>query len=132
MIDRVWLPSPATVIGLPVSACEAKAGIARPVVRPHPRAVRVEDPHDRGVDPVRAPVGHRQRLGEALRLVVHPARPDRVHVPPVRLGLRVDLRVAVGLRRRGQQEARALLLAEPSACSVPSEPTFIVSIGRSR
>ena len=30
MIDRVWLPSPATVIGRPVRACVAKAGIARP------------------------------------------------------------------------------------------------------
>jgi hypothetical protein len=30
MIERVWLPSPATVIGWPVSAWLAKAGIARP------------------------------------------------------------------------------------------------------
>src|SRR5438034_316671 len=51
-------------------------------------------------DPV---VGHGHRLGEALRLVVHGARTDRVDVTPVPLVLRVDLRVAVDLAR-GRQE----------------------------
>ena len=62
-----------------------------PVVRPHPRAVGVEDPHDARVDPLLAVVGHRQRLGVALGLVVDAARADRVDVAPVALGLRVDL-----------------------------------------
>ena len=79
------------------------------VVRPHPRPVRVEDPHDAGVDPVGAPVGHGQRLGEPLGLVVHAARADRVDVPPVGLRLRVHLRVAVRLRGGGQHVAGALL-----------------------
>ena len=91
-------------------AHEVRDGAA--VVRPHPRAVRVEDPHDRRVDALLAVVRHRQRLGVALRLVVDAARPDRVHVAPVRLGLRMDLRVAVDLARRGEQEAGALELRE--------------------
>ena len=71
------------------------------VVRAHPRAVGVEDPHDRGVDALLAVVGHRQRLGVALGLVVDAARADRVHVAPVGLRLRVHLRIAVDLGRRG-------------------------------
>ena len=98
------------------------------VVRAHPRPVRVEDAHDRGVDALLAVVGHRQRLGVALGLVVDAARADRVHVAPVGLGLRVHLRVAVDLARRGEQEARAVVLGQrrarggcrrsrPSACA---------------
>ena len=82
------------------------------VVGPHPRAVRVEDPDDRRVDALLAVVGHRQRLGVALGLVVDAARADRVDVAPVGLGLRVHLRVAVDLARRRDQEARAVLLGE--------------------
>ena len=66
-----------------------------------------------GVDALLAVVGHRQRLGVALGLVVDAARADRVHVPPVGLRLRMHLRVAVDLGRRGEQEARAMLLGEP-------------------
>ena len=83
------------------------------VVRAHARAVGVEDAHDRRVDALLAVVGHRQRLGVALGLVVDAARADRVHVAPVGLGLRMDLRVAVDLGRRGDQEARAVLLGQP-------------------
>ena len=64
------------------------------------------------VDALLGVVGHRQRLGVALRLVVDAARADRVDVAPVGLGLRVHLRVAVDLARRGDQEARALPLRE--------------------
>src|SRR2546423_6409930 len=83
-----------------------------PVVRAHARAVGVEDPDDRGVDALLAVVGHRERLRVALRLVVDAARPDGVDVPPVALRLRMDERVAVHLARRGEQEARALVLRE--------------------
>ena len=79
-------------------------GIARPSCGRMRGAVRVEDPHDRRVDALLPVVRHRQRLRVALRLVVDPARADRVHVAPVGLGLRVDLRIAVHLARRGEQE----------------------------
>ena len=81
-------------------------------MRAHARPVGVEDPHDRGVDALLAVVGHRQRLGVALCLVVDAARADRVDVAPVGLGLRVHLRVAVDLARRGEQEPGALELRE--------------------
>ncbi len=55
-----------------------------------------------------AVVGHRHRLGEALRLVVHTARSDRIDVSPVGLGLRVDLGVSVHLAGRGEHGAGAL------------------------
>ena len=82
------------------------------VVRPHAAPVGVEDADDRRVEALLAVVGHRERLGVALRLVVDAARPDRVDVTPVGLGLRVHLRVAVDLARRGEEEARALELRE--------------------
>ena len=88
------------------------AGIARPSFEPHARAERVEDPHDARVDAVSAVVGHRDRLGEALGLVVHAARPDRVDVAPVVLALGMDERIAVDLGGRGEQEARALRLGD--------------------
>ena len=111
--ERVWEPSPNTVIG---RSCERLAEEGRDraaVVRAHARAVGVEDADDRGVHALLAVVGHRQRLGVALGLVVDAARADRVDVAPVALGLRVDLRVAVDLGGRGGQEARAVLLGQP-------------------
>ena len=75
--------------------------------------------------PSLAAVGHRQRLGEALRLVVDAARADRVDVAPVRLRLRVHRRVAVHLRGGGEHEAGALACARSSACRVPRLPTFM-------
>ena len=82
------------------------------VVRAHPRAVGVERPDDPGVDALLAVVGHRQRLGVALGLVVDAAGADRVHVAPVGLGLGVHLRVAVDLRGRGEHEPGPLLLRQ--------------------
>ena len=89
-----------------------EVGIARPSfgrIR-GPYVLKMRD--DRRVDALLAVVRHRQRLGVALRLVVDAARADRVHVAPVGLRLRVHLRVAVDLARRGEQEARALPLRE--------------------
>ena len=78
----------------------------------HAGAEGVEDAHDADVDAVVAVVGHRHRLGETFCLVVDAADADRVHVAPVRFGLRVHLRVAVGLRGAREQQARALRLGE--------------------
>ena len=88
-------------------------------MRAHPRAVRVEDAHDGAVDALLAVVGHRQRLGVALGLVVDAARADRVHVAPVALRLRMDLGIAVDLAGRGQQEPRAMELREPQRVMGP-------------
>ena len=79
----------------------------------HARAVGIEDPDDPRIQSVRAVVGHRQGLGEALGLVVRAPRTDRVDVAPVRFGLRVDLGIAVHLTGRGQQVSRLTRLGEP-------------------
>src|SRR2546430_14555290 len=83
-----------------------------PVVRPHSRPVRIEDANDRGIHALLAVVRHRHCLAVALRLVIDAARADRVDVPPVALRLRMHLRVAVDLARRGEQEAGALPLRQ--------------------
>ena len=57
-------------------------------------------------------IGHGHRLGEALGFVVDAAGAHRVHVPPVALGLRVDLRIAVDLGGRREQVARTLGLGQ--------------------
>ena len=56
------------------------------------------------------------------RRVVDAPGADRVDVPPVGLGLRVDLRVAVGLRGGGEQEASALLLGQAQGVQGPGGP----------
>ena len=93
--------SPWTWSGRPRSARVEERGQHAAVVEAHPRTVRVEDPDDLRAQAVHLAVGHRDGLGEALRLVVHAARPDGIHVAPVGLGLRVDLRVAVDLAGAG-------------------------------
>ena len=57
-------------------------------------------------------IGHRQRLGETLGLVVAAARPDGAHVAPIFFRLRMDERVAVNLRGRGDEEAGVLVFGE--------------------
>ena len=111
--ERAGLGAVAEHRDRPVLEGLAQEGRDRPaVVGPHPRAVGVEDPDDRRVDALLAVVGHRQRLGVALGLVVDAARADRVDVAPVALGLRVHLGVAVDLARGGDQEAGAVLLGQ--------------------
>ena len=82
------------------------------VAQPHPRAVGVEDADDLRVHAVIAVVGHRHRFGETLRLIVNAARSDRVHVAPVIFLLRMDERIAVAFRSRGQEERRLLGFGE--------------------
>jgi hypothetical protein len=60
-----------------------------------------------------AVVRHRERLGVALRFVVDASGADRIDMTPIRLGLRVDLRIAVDLARGRQQEPGAFELGEP-------------------
>ena len=90
-----------------------KLGRHAAVVEPHPRAVGVEDPDDPRLHAVIAVIGHGDRLGEPLGLVVAAARADRVDVAPVVFALGVDLGIAVDLRRAGQQEPGVLRLGQP-------------------
>ena len=82
------------------------------VVESHARAVGVEDSDDARLDFVLLVIGHRQRLGETLGLVVAAARADGVDVAPIFLRLRMHERVAVNFRSGGDEEARFFFLGE--------------------
>ena len=82
------------------------------IMRSHARSVRVEDAYDASIEIMVAMIRHGHRFRESLGLVVHPARSDRIHVAPVALGLGMHQRITVHLRRRSQQEPRALRLRE--------------------
>ena len=100
------------VSGVPPSACPMNAGHHAAVAQAHPRAVGVKDADDLRIHAVIAVIGHRHGLGETLRFVVNAARSDRVDVAPVIFLLRMDERVAVAFRGRGQDERRLLGLGE--------------------
>ena len=53
---------------------------------------------------MRPAISHDHGLGEAFGLVVNAADPDRVHMAPVGLGLRVDKGIAVDLAGGSHQE----------------------------
>ena len=74
------------------------------IVGMHARPVRVEDPHHLDPQVVLAKVVEAERLGAALALVVAGARPDRIDVAPVVLGLGMLAGVAVDLRGRGLEQ----------------------------
>ena len=78
----------------------------------HAWTVGIEDPDDAGIDPMVAVIRHRDRLGEALGLVVDAARPDRVDVTPVALRLRMHLRIAIDLGRRRKKKPRPFRLGQ--------------------
>ena len=94
--------------GIAAKRLHDEVGDDTTVVGSHARPVGVERAHDADVELVGAVVGHRHGLGEALGLVVHATRSDRVDVAPVVLGLGVDERVAVHLARRGEVVLRTL------------------------
>ena len=64
-------------------------------------------------------VRHRQRLREALRLVVHAAWSGRVHMSPIRFGLRVDLGVSVHLARGGEHVTGVVRVRERERVGCP-------------
>src|SRR6185312_12988359 len=69
------------------------------VSRMHSRAVRVEQTDDFDAELMLAPVVEEECFCGSLALVVAGAYADRVDVTPIVLSLRVDLGVAVHLRR---------------------------------
>src|SRR6266404_4958842 len=83
-----------------------------PILLAHAWPKSIKNTNDPRLHAVRPLIRHRDRLGEALRLVVHAARADRVDVPPVVFLLRMDERIAVDLGRRRPEKPRALLLRE--------------------
>ncbi len=91
--------------------------------------MRVEEPRDAHVESVYAVIGHRESFGKPFGLVVDAANPDRIHVTPVRLGLRMHLRVAVDLGRRGEEELGAVRRGQPERL-VRTERTDLEDLDR--
>ena len=90
-----------------------------PVIWVHAGAVGVEDPGDFDLQAVLTPIIEEQGLRAALALVVARARANRVHVPPIVLGLRMDMRVAIHLRRGGLENLGSEALGETQHIDCP-------------
>ena len=90
--------------GLAAKRLHDEIGNHAAVVGMHARPVGIEDPRDLDAQLVLAPIVEEQRLGAALAFVVAGARSDRIDVAPIILRLRMNMRVAVNLRRRRLQD----------------------------
>ena len=118
------------MIGSPRNAWYTKLVTDTAVVGTHARSVGVEDAGDAHIDTVMSVVRHRERFGEALRLVVDRTLANRVDVAPVGLALRMLEWIAVDLAGRGKEEPCPWRRANSSRLRVPMLPTSSVSIGR--
>ena len=74
-----------------------KIGNDPPILGMHPGPVSVEDPCDPDLDPGPLVVGVGQGLRHPLALVVAGPGADRVDIPPVGLGLGMNIRVTIHL-----------------------------------
>src|SRR6476659_3700883 len=70
----------------------------------HAWAIGIENACDLDAQFVLPPVVEEQSFRATLAFVVTRARTDRIDVPPVTLGLRMHIWVAVNFRRRGLQD----------------------------
>ena len=85
------------------------------IVGAHVGSVSVERSDYANVEPVSPVIGQGQCLSEPFGLVVHTSWPVRVHVAPVRFGLRMYFGIAVDLTGRVQMESGALFLGKAEA-----------------
>src|SRR4029077_1316284 len=83
------------------------------VVGVHAWTVRVEDSRHANIDSMLAVIVKEQGLRTTLALVVATALPDWIDMPPVALGLRVHLRIAIDLARRRLKDACLRALGQP-------------------
>src|SRR5260221_184390 len=74
-----------------------EVGNYTPVVELQARAVSIEDAQDTRIHAAIAMVRHGHSFSEALGFVIHGARTNRIHVPPVRLFLWMQQGIAVTL-----------------------------------
>ncbi len=101
-------------------------------MRTQVRPVRIDSANDARIHLVKAGIRHRDRLGKALGLVVHTARPDRIHVVPIALGLQMNARIAVHFRRRREKEPRPVGRRESERVVCAKCTDLDVGIGCSR
>ena len=101
-----------------------KLEITRPSVELETRAVGVEDAHDMRVHAAIAVIGHGQRFGKTLGFVVDRTRSDRIDMSPIGLGLGMNVRVAIALGSRGQQESGLVFVRQFQAVARPDGADF--------
>ena len=89
------------------------------IPRAHPLSIRIEYSGDPRVHPVDPVIPHRHRFPEPFRLVITRALSYRIHVAPISLVLRVNLRVTIYLRARGEQEPRPFLFGKSQSLMRP-------------
>ena len=78
----------------------------------HAGPVGIEDPCNFYFETVLTVIIEEKCLGAALSFIIARARSDRVDIPPVILGLRVDRGVAINLAGRGLEDAAPQPLGE--------------------
>lgn len=83
-------------------------------VRPKKRPWRThEDSSDSDVNVILIFVSVHHRLRDALSLVVASPNSNCIHIPPIRLGLGMNLRVSVDFASAGQQDTSLHPLRQP-------------------
>ena len=98
--------------GFALQRLDDEIGDDAPVIGMHPRAIGVEDAHDLDVELVLTVIVEEQGLGAALAFIIAGTRANRVDVPPVAFGLRMDRGIAVDLRSRCLEDAGLHALGE--------------------
>ena len=106
---------------LPFQRLHDEVGDDPAVVLRHARAVGLEDPDDPDIHAVLPVVVHHQGLGHPFPFIIAAPDADGVHVPPVRLRLRVHLGVAVHLGGGRLQDPRADPFREPEHIDGPQD-----------
>jgi hypothetical protein len=100
------------VIGGPLQRLDDEVGDDAPVIGVHARPIGVEDAGDPDLEAMLAEIVEEQGLGAALAFVVAGARPDRVDIAAIALGLRMQGRVAIDLGGRGLKDPGLEALGE--------------------
>ena len=83
--------------GGPFDGLDKEIGNNPAIVSPHSGTVCIENTRDSHIHSMVPVVSHGHGFSEPLGFVVHSARTEGVDIAPIRLRLRMDLRVAVNL-----------------------------------
>ena len=82
------------------------------VVETHPGAISIEDPDDTCFQAVEIMIGHGHGFLKPFRFIVHTTGPDGVYITPIFFRLRVNQRIAIDLRGRGDEHPRLFRLGK--------------------
>jgi hypothetical protein len=88
------------------------------------RAIGIENTCHFDRQMVLPPIIKKQRFGTALTLVIAGPQPDRVHIAPIALGLRMNTWITIDLTRRGLEYLYLEALSEPEHVDRPKNARF--------